>query len=148
MTGTPTERAASTANRDRLAEIDRLAQAGEAGVPVLIGLLTEPDWSVRRAVIGALSALGAAALPALCTALLHDRRDETRIAALVDTLVGSTGDVEHALASLVASGNAAVTADIAQILGRRMSPSSVPTLVALLGQTDDNVAVAAIEALG
>lgn len=50
--------------------------------------------------------------------------------------------------SLLDHQDPAVVADVAQILGRRRSPTSVSALVKLTKHADDNVAVGAIEALG
>ncbi|HMI93828.1 MAG TPA: HEAT repeat domain-containing protein [Polyangiales bacterium] len=132
----------------RLAEVARLAAAREQGVPGLVALLDHGSWRVRREVIAALAAAGQDALVALCHALQHERSNETAIAATVDALAAFDGDAESALFALADSSNPAVAADVAQILGRRRNPRSVPTLIALLRHADDNVAVAAIEALG
>lgn len=109
---------------------------------------TDPSWSVRREVIAALGELGEPALAALGASLRDERDDETRIAATVDALVASTGDVDARLEALVPRAGAAVLADVAQILGRRRNPASVPALAELSQHGDDNVAVAAIEGLG
>ncbi|MET0285641.1 MAG: HEAT repeat domain-containing protein [Polyangiales bacterium] len=110
----------------------------------LIDRLTEAGWSERRALIAELAS--ASAVPALVEALRTRRDDETRIAAVVDALAGSSGDVESALAPLAEDADPAIVADVAQILGRRRSGLAI--LVALTRHADDNVAVGAIEALG
>jgi len=132
----------------RLTDVARLAAAREQGVPGLVALLEHGNWRVRREVIAALAAAGPAALAALCRSLQHERSDETAIAATVDALAAFAGDAETALIALATSDQAPVAADVAQILGRRRNPRSVPALIALLRHGDDNVAVAAIEALG
>jgi len=139
---------AHDAELERVFELAR-AHSSEA-VPKLLALLGEKRWNVRREVVSAIGALGELALPALCETLVEDRASETRIAATVDALVVSASDVEKALFALSTkrSDQPAVAADIAQILGRRRNPRSVSTLIALLHHSDDNVAVAAIEALG
>jgi HEAT repeat protein len=131
-------------DRERIAEIEAL-DAGS--VDVLIGALDEPSWVVRRAVVAALGRLGDAAIPALVRALVTDRTDERRISATVDALVASAGDP---LPFLVALDGAppSILCDAAQILGRRRSADAVDALLAWAGHTDDNVAVAAMEALG
>jgi HEAT repeat protein len=134
--------------RGRLEHVTRLAAAGELGIAELIALLEDPSWSVRRAVISALAEVGDAALEVLFLELRDQRSDETRIAATVDVLATSVGDVETLLIANVSGAHAALAADIAQILGRRRNARSVATLVGLLEHPDDNVAVAAIEALG
>ncbi|HET8933118.1 MAG TPA: HEAT repeat domain-containing protein [Polyangiales bacterium] len=139
---------AKDAELERVFELAR-AKRSEA-VPKLLALLGEKRWNVRREVVSAIGALGELALPALCDALANDRASETRIAATVDALVVSASAVEGALIALIpqVADKPAVVADIAQILGRRRNPHSVPTLIELLHHSDDNVAVAAIEALG
>jgi HEAT repeat protein len=114
----------------------------------LISMLSDPSWVVRREVVAQLAALADLPLRALRESLRANRGDETRIAATVDTLVASTGDTETELVSLAHDPNPAVLADVAQILGRRRNPRSIATLIELTEHTDDNVAVAAIEALG
>ncbi len=69
------------------------------------------------------------------------------LAAAVDALVASVGDVEGAIGVLLA-GPPPVLADAAQILGRRRKRGSVPALVKLARHPDDTVAVAALEGLG
>src|SRR5690606_13341610 len=98
--------------------------------------------------VAALASLGDVAVGPLCDLLRMSRDDEARLAATVDALVASIGHVEDAVRPLADDANPAVVADAAQILGRRRSSAEVPTLVRLLGHADDNVAVAAIEALG
>lgn len=132
---------------DRIEQTKRLAGAGAAGISTLIGMLDEPSWAVRREVVAALAAMGAAATPELVTVLLSQRDDEARIAAAVDALSASTDGFE-ALSELARSADPAVLSDFAQILGRKRSARHVPALVQLAGHSDDNVSVAAIEALG
>ncbi|HEY6881237.1 MAG TPA: HEAT repeat domain-containing protein [Polyangiales bacterium] len=112
----------------------------------LIEQLATAAWSVRRGLIAALAE--PQALEPLLAALRTRRDDETRIAALVDALVGSAGPVEDALAELALDPDPAIVADVAQVLGRRRNARAVPTLIALTQHADDNVAVAAIEGLG
>ncbi len=106
--------------------------------------LAGAKWSERRGLIAELATVEA--VPALVEALRTRRDDETRIAALVDALVGSNGDVESALAPLADDPDPAIVADVASVLGRRHS--GLPILAALTQHADDNVAVASIEALG
>jgi HEAT repeat protein len=138
----------SPAEQERVQRIDLLVSLGEAGVAELIGLLAEPSWTVRRSVVAGLAALGDAAARELCEALVTLRDNEARIAAAVDALAASTGNLDELLRQLAEHPNPAVVADAAQVLGRRRSPSAVPLLVRLLQHADDNVHVAAVEALG
>jgi HEAT repeat protein len=140
--------ALSPAERARVDQVDRLFASGPAGIPELVGLLGDPSWTVRRAVVGALGAAGDLALPTLVGHLQSARSSEAVIAATVDALVGSSGAVEAALVPLSEHADPAVLADVAQILGRRQHPASVPVLSRLAEHANDNVAVAAIEALG
>ncbi|MBC8132177.1 MAG: HEAT repeat domain-containing protein [Deltaproteobacteria bacterium] len=135
---------------ERTERIDRLSAQGGGGIPSLVAMLDDPSWTVRRAVVAALSAAGTPAIRPLCHALVSSRDSETRIAAVVDALSAVGGDADGELEQLVANEGPAVVADVAQILGRRRASGSVPlTLLARLARhSDDNVAVAAIEALG
>jgi HEAT repeat protein len=130
-------------------EIQRLASGGVASVPALVMLLVEPSWVVRRAVVAALARAGNAAIGPLCEVLRTQREHEGRLAAAVDALVASGGDVEAAVLALGARDVVpAVLCDVAQILGRRKSRVGVQLLADWSRHEDDNVAVAAIEALG
>lgn len=138
----------SAAEGRRLETLQALRAGGVASLPALLEMRTDPSWAVRREVIAALGALGEPALEALWASLIRERDDETRIAATVDAIVASTSDVETRLVVPDAGVDAAVLADVAQILGRRRAPASVANLVELSRHADDNVAVAAIEGLG
>ncbi|MEJ7733512.1 MAG: HEAT repeat domain-containing protein [Polyangiaceae bacterium] len=139
----------SASDRGRMEEVQRLAAAGAASVPALIALLSEPSWVVRRAVVAALARAGSTAVAALCGVLRTQREHEGRLAAAVDALVASGADVETAVLALGAEEvPSPVLCDVAQILGRRKSRAGVNVLAEWSHHTDDNVAVAAIEALG
>lgn len=114
----------------------------------LIPMLADPSWVVRRSVIQALAEHGPFAVDKLLQTLVQQRDSEARIAAVVDTLVASTGPIEAALEGISSHPDPAVLADVAQILGRRRKPKSVDALIRLIKHPDDNVAVAAIEGLG
>ncbi len=130
-------------------EVQRLAQLGASGATALIALLGDPSWVVRRAVIAAIARIGTPAVEPLCIGLVVDRTSEARLAATVDALVASGGDVEPVVLALGQSAqNPAVICDVAQILGRRKSRNAVSVLAEWSSHSDDNVAVAAIEALG
>jgi HEAT repeat protein len=132
-----------------MVEVRRLTEAGRGAVDGLIALLGDPSWVVRRAVVAALARIGDPAVRPLCDVLAHHRTSEPRLAAAVDALVSSGGDVEPEVHRLAReSTDPAVVCDVAQILGRRKSVDSVPTLAEWCADPDDNVAVAAIEALG
>jgi HEAT repeat protein len=137
-----------TPERRRLERLRELAAEGASRIPEILAMRTDPSWAVRREVIAALGGLGEAALAPLCASLLAERDDETRIAATVDALVASTADADTQLSELRVGASAAVLADVAQILGRRRKPGSTLVLAELSRNSDDNVAVAAIEALG
>ena len=138
----------SVSDRRRIEALDRLTAGGEAAVPALLDMLDEPSWTVRRAVVAGLAALGDEAVAPLVARLASRRDNEAAIAANVDALVGSSGNVESAISLLADNESAAVVADVAQVLGRRRSVAALPVLRRLMAHVDDNVAVAAIEALG
>ncbi|HEY0464113.1 MAG TPA: HEAT repeat domain-containing protein, partial [Polyangiaceae bacterium] len=70
------------------------------------------------------------------------------IAGLVDALSATENTIDELLIELAEDHNVAVICDAAQILGRRESARGVPKLKALTQHADDNVALAAVEALG
>jgi HEAT repeat protein len=137
------------AERHRVERIDRLVLRGAASVAELIDGLGDASWTVRRAVIAGLAALGDDAVGPLCGWLRDVRSSERAISAVVDALSASVGDsAVPALLALLGDPRPAIIADAAQILGRRAAATAAPALAALLEHVDDNVAVAAIEALG
>jgi HEAT repeat protein len=139
----------SAAETERLSEVDGLLLRGETAIDALIDRLADPSWAVRRAVVSSLASLGDAAARALSAALVQRRDSEARIAATVDALAACTGPTTSDLvAALHGDAAPAVVADVAQILGRRRATGATGTLIALTRHRDDNVAVAAIEALG
>ncbi len=141
--------ALTAAEQARVARIDALVAVGASSVPELVAALGDPSWTVRRAVVAALAALGDDAVPALCAWLAHARTSERAIAAAVDALAGSIGGTATAeVERLVISSDAHIVEDAARILGRRAATSAVPLLCKLVEHPSDNVALAAIEALG
>jgi HEAT repeat protein len=139
----------STEDRGRVGEIQRLTEGGAASVAPLLGWLGQKSWAVRRAVVAALARIGTPAVEPLCKLLEEDRGDEARLAAAVDALTQASGDVDASVLALAKRSNVpAVISDAAQVLGRRKSVRAIPFLSELTSHPDDNVAVAAIEALG
>ncbi len=130
----------------RVQAIDLLAARGD--VAGLIGLLDDPSWKVRRSVIAALAGLGDPAVEPLAEVLTSNRDHEGRLAAAVDALVASTGEVIEPMLRLTRDSNPATATDAAQVLGRRREARVVPALVELARHADDNVALAALEGLG
>jgi HEAT repeat protein len=127
--------------------VQRLAAEGAGAVPELLARLTEPSWVVRRAVVAALARMGDAAIEPLSALLVTRRDDETRLAAVMDSLAVSQGDATNALEVLTRADDPAVVADAVQVLGRR-ADAPVPVLARLTAHPNDNVALAAVEALG
>ncbi len=138
--------ALSASDRERVSEIDGLAAA--RNTLALLARLTDPSWAVRRAVVAALAALGDPAVGPMIHALETERTSEAKVAALVDALAASMGAPEAALEAFGRASPPPLLCDAAAILGRRRSAASVPTLTAWALHEDDNVAVAAMEALG
>ena len=141
--------AVTEAERQRIERIDRLVLVGAASVGELIAGLADASWTVRRAVVAGLAALGDDAVGSLCRWLRDQRSSERAIAAAVDALASSMGEsATPSVVALLRDPRPAVAADAAQILGRRGATQAVPMLIELLEHRDDNVAVVAIEALG
>ncbi len=135
-------------DRQRLARVAELRQAGLAAVPELISELIAPTWAVRRAVVAALANADLTAMPLLCETLRTSRENEAKIAGVVDALSATPSDIDDLVLELADDANVAVICDAAQILGRRESARAVPKLKLLTLHEDDNVALAAVEALG
>lgn len=137
------------AERQRVDHIDRLVTLGAASVEELLASMSDPSWTVRRATVSALAALGNDAAAPLCAWLRDKRTNEAAIAAAVDALSASVGtSTTAAVLKLLDEEDPAIVADAAAILGRRRAPEATPRLAALLTHVDDNVAVATTEALG
>ena len=148
-TTAPTNLVLSPEDRARVARIEALARSGADGVDPLLELLTDPSWAVRRAVIAALASVEDAAVEGLGHILLSRREHEGRLAAAVDALVASRGNVDEKMMSLAGSKvPPAVVCDAVQVLGRRRTRQAVPLLAKLATHEDANVAVGSIEALG
>ena len=135
-------------DRERLARVAELRQGGLVAVPELVSELIAPTWAVRRAVVDALANADLTAMPLLCQTLQTSRENEAKIAGLVDALSATRCDIDDLVLQLADDANAAVVCDAAQILGRRESARAVPKLKALTLHENDNVALAAVEALG
>jgi HEAT repeat protein len=141
--------AITEAERTRIEQIDRVVATGGSGVRELVAMLHDRSWTVRRAVVAGLAALGDDAVGPLCQWLATVRDDEAAIAAAVDALAASMGGgVTAQVLRLAEHDNPAVVADAAQILGRRRVAEAVPVLANLVQHDNDNVSVAAIEGLG
>ncbi len=136
------------AERARIDKLDALVALGRGAVPALIAALDDPSWTVRRAAIASLAALGDDAAHELVDWLATRRTSEHAIAAAVDALVAARGNLTAEIARLLRAPEPAVIADGAVILGRRHAADASDALASLLAHPDDNVAVAAIEALG
>jgi HEAT repeat protein len=139
----------TAADRERIEHIDRLVALGAPAVDELIGSLSERSWTVRRAAVAALAALGDDSTRALCAWLVEQRTTEHGIAAAVDALSISIGASTTAeVIALARQSSGAVLEDLARILGRRRASEGVEVLRTLLADPNDNIAVSAIEALG
>lgn len=134
--------------RERLALVDNLLAVGGAAADDLVGMLEDPSWTVRRAVVAALVGMGGQAAPALCTLLERERRSEDAISAAVEALVAMKTVPWELLERLAHHHDPAVVADAAQILGRRRDPQGLECLKMLVDHPDDNVSVGSIEGLG
>jgi len=135
------------AEQRRVERVDLLV--ARAGVAELIATLADPSWTVRRAVVSALASLGDDAVGPLAAWLRDKRTSEHAIAAAVEALASSVGQSATAAAvAMLADRVPAVAADGAGILGRRQAVEATGALIDALVHADDNVAVAAIEALG
>jgi HEAT repeat protein len=136
------------AEQARVDSAKKFASAGTSGISKLLAMLEDPSWVVRRSVVGSLALMGDLAVVSLTHELKTKRQSEARIAATVDALVASLGDVETSIEKLADDSDPAIAADVAQILGRRRKQSSTPILIKLTKHVNDNVAVGAMEALG
>jgi HEAT repeat protein len=139
----------SPQDRARVEQVEALARSGREGLPALLPLLDDPSWAVRRAVVAALARLGDDALGPLCGIVRSQRNNETRLAAAVDAIAASSGNVLPAMTELTrVADHPAVICDALQVLGRRKERDGLKFILPLAEHLDDNVAVAAIEAMG
>jgi HEAT repeat protein len=138
--------ALSPEDRQRVELVETLAR--EEAVSRLVDLLDDRSWAVRRAVIAALARLGELAVAPLCEILRSRRDNEARLAATVDALSASSGNVLDAVASLLETPSPPVLCDALQVLGRRKEGPALGYVLEMADHEDDNVAVAAIEAMG
>src|SRR5947209_11384935 len=122
----------SEADRERRRSVEALLASGAQAVPLLAEMLDDPSWVVRREVVAALAALGDSAVPLLCTMLCTKRDDEARIAAMIDALSVSSGDVDPSALLLATNRDPTIAADAVQILGRRRSTRAIPALFELI----------------
>lgn len=133
----------------RVERIDQLVALASSGVDELLASMSDPSWPVRRASVAALASLGDDSVGPLCAWLSDRRTEEHSIAAAVSALATSIGgSATTAVIALLADPRAVVAADAAHILGRRRANEAAPMLARAIAHADDNVAVAAIEALG
>ena len=131
----------SSTEQTRAEHVDHLFSLGAPSVTELIALVSDASWTVRRAVVGALAALGEDAVGPLCTWLREERTSEHAIAATIDALASSIwSGTSGAVALLLDDGNPAIVADGAVILGRRRELDMSPRIARLLAHADDNVA--------
>lgn len=132
-----------------LTEVGRLAARGVDGVDDLLALFQHRSWTVRRAVVAGLAAGDDAALARLAKSLTTRRDHEPTIAGIVDALSAATPVADALVRGLLLQQAApAALCDAIQVAGRRHDRGSVPRLIELTEHVDDNVVLAAIEALG
>ncbi len=143
----PANLSLSAHDRARVDQVEALARS-ERAIPTLIPLLDDPSWAVRRSVVVALARLGDDVLGPLCDILRSRRDNEARLAATVDAIAACSGNVLPSMVELSQSSqNPAVICDALQVLGRRKERDGLKYIVALAAHRDDNVGVAAIEAM-
>ncbi len=138
----------SAEDRARVEHIEHLARAGAQNVEELVAQLDDPSWVVRRAVVSALATVGEPAVQPLVQTLVTRRDREARVAATVDALAASRAPLDARMVDLAKMADPAVICDALQVLGRRRYRDAVPVVASFATHADDNVAVAAIEALG
>src|SRR5204863_9476275 len=81
---TPRAFSLTEAEHRRIERIDQLVLLGAAGVGELMADLNDASWTVRRAAVAGLAALGDDAVDPLCRWLSRDRSSERAISAVVD----------------------------------------------------------------
>lgn len=136
-----------------LAAIDPLA-----AIPATVRLLADPSDAVRDAAFAVLRHAGHMpwgkrkdlmddVMADLCPGL--DRLDAARRAEVLEWLVGcASPHAVEAVAALASDGDAAVRHKAVQVLASMPAARVLPTLVEALGDAEEAVAVAAVEALG
>ncbi|HEY3804922.1 MAG TPA: HEAT repeat domain-containing protein [Kofleriaceae bacterium] len=139
----------SAAERARVVRIDALVASEPPRVDELLDTLTDSSWTVRRAAIAGLAALGDDAVVALCARIATQRTNEAAVAAMVDALAASIGaSATSQVAELLRHPNPAVVEDAVRVIGRRHATELVGVVRDFVTHANDNVAMAAIESLG
>jgi len=105
-------------------------RAGGAAVPLLAGLLADPDEEIRQLAVYCLSATGERAVAAILagTALFDDDPQVTMAAAQGLHAVATQVDVPRLLQAYDRSAEPLVKREIALVLGRVASPADVPEM--------------------
>jgi hypothetical protein len=138
----PAQRAARQAGGETRAPRERALQ-------LMIGLLDDPDASIRQQAVHSLGEMeDAAAVAALSEVLVND--DDADLRAQAAWALGRTEspDALTALGRVMSDTNANVRAQAAWALGMIESPEAVPLLLPALDDTERNVREQAVWALG
>ncbi|WP_394828089.1 HEAT repeat domain-containing protein [Pendulispora albinea] len=139
----------SPEDRVRVERVESLVRKGAEAIPSLLEMLADPSWVVRRAVTAALARAGDPAIPGLVRILRARDANEALLAAAVDALASSVGNVTEPLLALTdETEKPATICDVLQVLGRRKATGATARIAALTTHANDNVGISAIEALG
>src|SRR5512147_1587440 len=131
----------------REAAVD-LSRAGRGAVPLLLRALGDTDWRVRKTAVEGLVAFGGADVTAgLVHRLSAEDNAGARNSAIEALVLLGSASVEPLL-PLLAVHDPDVRKFAVDVLGDIRDSRVVPDLVARLGDPDENVRVAAAEALG
>ncbi|MDZ4820756.1 MAG: HEAT repeat domain-containing protein [Planctomycetota bacterium] len=122
---------------------------GENRTEGLLKSLGEPDWSIRQeAVRGLLSDANGDTIERLFSILREGHRDLSRLNSAIQILVGTSVDIVPELLQLLTHPDAEVRSYTALTLGERGDPRAISGLLGALPDSDTNVRMHAVEALG
>ncbi len=142
------EQAARADAEDRREAALALGRTGPEGVPLLVRLLGDADWRVRKTAVEALAARGGPEIIAALIDRLHSHDNAGARNSAIEALVRIGRDAVDALLPLLRHRDPDVRKFAVDILGDIGDRRATSGLITGLADKDENVGVACAEALG
>ena len=135
----------------RLRAIAEVEQRQDARfIPILLKLLSDPEWRIRKTTVSALIQLkqDPALADSLVTLLQLPEENMGRQNAAVEALIGIGPSAVPSLIQALPRVHKEIRKFITDILGEIGDKTAAPALMEALNDEDENVKLAAVEALG